>query len=382
MNNKNIKIVPCNITEHGRWKRVEEVMEEYIQSDIELTIISFCDIYFNDTKDVIKDKWIGFIHNPLDFEKYIEWKIEPLFEKKHFLESLKYCKALIVMSNPLKDFYLKKIKELGLNIVIEYIPHPMPLMRSTKKWRYHNYIENKEIVAIGNWLRKTYTIFKIKGLGHTKSIVPYSNRTRIELLISCIKGNININDEEYNSVIKYAKMNNECYECLLESSLVLLDVFKTSINNTLLECICINTPIILTRCQEFIDVLGPDYPLFFNNVYEIDNLINDSKNIVKAHLHIKEMNKTFLTEEYFIERLKEIILKINEEKDNIDLLIKNLEEKNKLLNENKLTKMEENSDKYSFRLEKEDKTTLENLGHGLGVEKIPNKQKLFIWKNV
>ena len=308
--NKNIK--KTNLSEHSRWTMIENSMD-YIQTKIK--IITFCDIYFNEVNETepIKEKWVGFIHNPIGYEKY--WSNNnflPLLNNQLFLNSLSNCKMLITMSSSCKDYFILKINnELGFhNIIIKNIYHPIP-NNMYFNFDFSEFKNNRQILFVGNWLRKTYSIFKLNcNLSYKKAIIPFTERTKLELNYYCEKDGISINDTEYNSVYKYEKKNQKEFEKIFTSSVILLNVYLTTINNTLLECIASNTPILLNRHQEFVDILGADYPLFFDNMEDINSLLNDEL-ILNAHHYLKNMDKTSLTLEYFINTFKNYISCIN-----------------------------------------------------------------------
>ena len=108
---------------------------------------------------------------------------------------------------------------------------------------------------------------------------------------------------------KYHKLSQYDYEKLFTSCIILLDVFTTTINNTLLECISSNTPIILNKNNEFIEILGENYPLFFNDYDDLYNLLDEDK-ILEAYLYIKRMDKSKFQINYFLNELQLNIDKI------------------------------------------------------------------------
>ena len=98
--------------------------------------------------------------------------------------------------------------------------------------------------------------------------------------------NIDINDIE----MKYTNTFEE-YDNLLSENIVFIDLFDAAANNTILECILRRTPIIVNKLPATIYYLGEDYPLFFNNIDDIPNLLN-IKNIEKAHIYLDNIKLT------------------------------------------------------------------------------------------
>ena len=95
--------------------------------------------------------------------------------------------------------------------------------------------------------------------------------------------------------IKYTNTFRE-YDELLEKNIVFIDLIDASANNTILECIIRNTPIIVNKLEAVVEYLGDDYPLYFENLEEIPLLLDEVK-ILEAHNYLCNLNKS----EYFID---------------------------------------------------------------------------------
>ena len=93
----------------------------------------------------------------------------------------------------------------------------------------------------------------------------------------------------FDPVKMYYTKTFEEYDNFLENNIVFIDLFDASANNTILECIVRNTPIIVNRCEGVVEYLGEDYPLYFNNLDEVNELLS-YPNITKAHEYLKSLN--------------------------------------------------------------------------------------------
>ena len=110
-----------------------------------------------------------------------------------------------------------------------------------------------------------------------------------------------------NVQIHYTKTFEE-YDELLSKNLVFVDLFDAAANNTVLECIIRNTPLIINKIEGVVDYLGPDYPLYFTHLHEVNNLVDPHK-ILKAHLYLANMDKTRFMTNTFLNELYTIINK-------------------------------------------------------------------------
>jgi hypothetical protein len=97
----------------------------------------------------------------------------------------------------------------------------------------------------------------------------------------------------------------EEYDDLLSNNIVFIDLFDASANNTIIECIIRNTPVIVNKLVSVVEYLGEDYPLYFNDLQEIPILLT-SKNIFAAHLYLSRMDKSELSIEFFTKKIMNI----------------------------------------------------------------------------
>ncbi len=107
--------------------------------------------------------WIGFIHHTTDVD-YSDYNTVALFENKLFLQSLKYCKGLIVLSQDLHNkindiMFNKKI----LNVPVFIIYHPTEFVNESMQFNLNNFKtnQNKKIIQVGAWMRDTKAIFNL-----------------------------------------------------------------------------------------------------------------------------------------------------------------------------------------------------------------------------
>ena len=101
--------------------------------------------------------------------------------------------------------------------------------------------------------------------------------------------------------MKYLENIDE-YDELLTKNIVFVDLFDASANNTVLECIIRNTPIVINKINSVVEYLGETYPLYFKNIDEINSLIT-LENITKAHVYLQNMDKRDITLESFTKNI-------------------------------------------------------------------------------
>ena len=301
-----------NIKEHNNWSYIEKYLFDKLNKicfSQKLIFIPFVDIFILDKITLLSNNnenvnWVGILHNPVLTEIYPE---NDIFIKKKFLNYLDYCKGLFVMSTELKEYIIKKFNP---PFFVEVIYHPLPYI-NVNEWKYESFIknENKKIIQVGNWLRKTYGIFKINVPKiFTKVITPFGERTQNELKFWLNKDNIVIDDSEYDSVVKCTFIEDTEYIELFKNNLFFLDLYDSTANNIILECIKANCPIIINNKSSIKNYLGNDYPLYYNDYSQINDLLCD-ENILKAHISLKNLNKSKFDIEYLFNNILDILKK-------------------------------------------------------------------------
>lgn len=106
-------------------------------------------------------------------------------------------------------------------------------------------------------------------------------------------------------------IDNEKYDELLCENIVFINLVDASTVNTIIECIIRNTPIIVNRHPAAVELLGKNYPLFFDNGtnyikmnIEVNALLDEPTSIYRAYKYLKHMDKHIFQIDYFIQTLK------------------------------------------------------------------------------
>jgi GR25 family glycosyltransferase involved in LPS biosynthesis len=310
-NKNNLEIIYSKIKEHNNWTYVENQLKylEKLNFTEKITFIPFFDTFILDNgvshdinKNKIYENWIGILHNPDLSCVYPE---NDLFKKQKFINYLKLCKGLFVMSDELKNII---IKTFNPNFFIEVLYHPLP-DKIIDEWDFKKFISNdkKKIIQVGNWLRKTYAIFKIKTeIDIQKTIIPYTERTEAELIFWKKFDNIEIFDDEYNQVLKLNYLHENDYLKLFSDNIMFLDLYNSTANNIILESIKSNCPLIINNNLNVNAYLGKDYPLYYNSYDEIPKLLTNEK-LLETNNYLKNLNKEKFDINYFIKNIINIL---------------------------------------------------------------------------
>jgi hypothetical protein len=116
-----------------------------------------------------------------------------------------------------------------------------------------------------------------------------------------VDGMINHLTELHDSVELINTLNNNNYDLLLSKNIVFLNLIDASACNTLIECVVRNTPIIINKLPAIVEILGENYPLYYDNFAEASEFATSFEKILSGHFYLRRLNKTKLKIENFIE---------------------------------------------------------------------------------
>lgn len=104
------------------------------------------------------------------------------------------------------------------------------------------------------------------------------------------------------------RLSNADYDELMASNLVFLDLVDCSAVNTVLECIVRNTPLVVRRNATLEEVLGKDYPGFYEDLVDAALFLNDENAVRSAHTYLATtLDKTRFSLDRFVQDLQDVL---------------------------------------------------------------------------
>jgi hypothetical protein len=253
---------------------------------------------------VCYNKWCGIFHVTPITPSYLHCvNISGIFENQNFINSLNSCICIFTLSEYLSKYLRNKFKELNISVDVVTFKHPVE-MNNIKMFNINDYFNNyeKKIIQIGQQLRKITSIYLLKNTNnHIKYwLTGFKDLNRCKWLLNQEINYFGIHKNELDKNVKmyYTKTFDE-YDILLSKNVVFVDLFDAAANNTVVECIIRNTPLIVNKIDGVVDYLGEDYPLYFKDLNEIPGLLVPDK-IKLAYNYLKNMSKEELHMDYFV----------------------------------------------------------------------------------
>ena len=243
--------------------------------------------------------WIGFVHNPPNPPDWFDVYNSPdaIFTRDVFRKSLESCRALVCLSE-----YLAQWVRSNCDVPVITVKHPTAT--NITKWEPEKFLRKGRptLLQIGYWLRRMFSICEVN--------VPYpffkkwlpSDYDYASKLLEIEKRSLKhpfANKSRWSGVEMLRRVSNEEFDDMLTSCVAFLDLYDSSANNAVIECIARNTPLLVNRHPAVVEYCGEDYPLYFDNLDHAFELICDFDKIFAAHEYFKSMDKRWISGSYF-----------------------------------------------------------------------------------
>ena len=311
------------VAHRGGWKSVINYgLELKVLTNLNVSngyfLIDCCEKHFLWDNFTINEPWVGIIHITPYPPKYMDkiLHINSLFSCDNFIKSLPSCKGLIVLSKYQLDWIRHFITYPLPKIIMLY--HPTEGLSNMFDLNiFMSTPDSFNIVLLGQQLRRITDLLDIDSHIINKKIWLsgiINEHKRSKFLESLISG-LNLNpmtlvDFKNNVDMPYLD-NWEEYDTLIQSSILVMPLFDAAANNSILECIISNTPIFVTRCYGTVEYLGSEYPMFFDDINELNMLLSDRQTVFElyklTHTYLKNMDKSQLSFKHFYSEILKFI---------------------------------------------------------------------------
>lgn len=287
--------------------------------------------------------WVGFIHHT--YSSYNnDYNCQTLLQNPGFLSSLPNCKCLFVLSEYLKVQIQESLADINSNVPVINLVHPTENPDIIFNWDLFVNNTNKQVITIGNWMRNMYSIYNLQlpqtSIIRQKSILQNNNSSNYAPppnFIDTLKTQLHTDQDSssvdicrnaftnmfikslyetvvdsINSVKTINYLDNNDYDNLLSQNIVFLNLIDASAVNTLIECIIRCTPIIINRLPAVVEILGSNYPLYYNSLYEASKILDNKDTIYQGYLYLRDLDKSSLDINTFTNQIMSIIKNIDD----------------------------------------------------------------------
>jgi predicted O-methyltransferase YrrM len=257
-----------------------------------------------------KHGWVGIFHHPPDMPPWFRKEDQPgsIIKRKEFRESLPFLRGGVALSHHLGQYLLRHLR-----VPIVVLKHPTETPELKFTWQAFCDNQYKRAVQIGWYLRNTHAIYQVDMPNwiiktHLKQSARWV-RTAHEL----IKNNADTRRRAMVGKVDVLQdLPNHAYDTLLSENVVFLELIDSSANNAVIECMVRNTPMIVNRHPAVVEYLGPNYPLYYDDISQVKGLMTP-ENIHIAYDYLRGMDKMELTGPAFYEGMWDFVKLLGEE---------------------------------------------------------------------
>lgn len=278
------------------WPRAFMELAKRCNQDAHATLDDFCD-YADFSYAEYRQPWVGVMHHParvrspLSHDRRSEAK--RITNKPRWHEASLFLRGVVCMSRDLARWV-----ERSLKVPTLVVKHPtgddFREAWSVDKLRW--------AFQPGYFLRDVHFVRKLRYPGWLQPVkaAPYLqwHKQRDEQLARADKAQLNGRATPGVTLLQ-GRLDDDRYDEMLASSVVLNWLHGASANNVVVECVARGTPMLVNRLPAVEEYLGADYPLFCESVEEGSKLLTDMKRLVAAHEAMIGRQKTLPTFEEF-----------------------------------------------------------------------------------
>lgn len=253
--------------------------------------------------------WVGFVHNPQGMPVWFHYQDSPqkIFAKEIWKKSINYCVGLFALS----EYHAQWLREQTGKPVSSLI-HPTEIPEI--QFDFDKFIHNprKKIVQVGWWLRKLNAIYQLpiskqNPLNYEKvKLIPifaeradehFKKMMETEKRVYSIK----LEDEFWQNTTHLQQLPNREYDEVLSENIAFVDLYDSSANNAVIECIARATPLLINPIPAVVEYLGKDYPMYFSSLSEAAEKALNTSLILDTHEYLKNCEtRKKLSPEYFL----------------------------------------------------------------------------------
>jgi hypothetical protein len=253
-------------------------------------------------------EWIGISHVPPQLPHWLPFAqrrqaFEEFSKTPSWQISIARCKGLFTLSET-NAVRLRKL----VDIPVCSLFHPTEI--PSIQWSVAAFKANRHrtVVQIGWWLRNLHAFYAADFPGYQKVLLQVTSREWLKDYLTLERANvpqgIAIDEKMYATVDTMPFLDNRSYDHLLSRSIVFLNLFDSSANNAIIECIARGTPLLVNPLPSVVEYLGPSYPLYYTSLEEASLKVSNLSLLEAANLYLrKESIREKLSPRFFLESI-------------------------------------------------------------------------------
>lgn len=228
--------------------------------------------------------WIGILHSGVgEPESPSRNRLEKLFTSDKWNKFKSSCKAIVVFTESQKLFLNE-----NLRLEVTVLKLPLTIPDTDTQWSLSSYQQKniKRVIYAGASDRclKSFSNLKVSE-NIEKVLIRHTELDYWQDLISAEATGIDVHSANL-TILPFAEQ--EMFKEFKESEIFYLNYRALGNSSTLAELVASGTPFFINRSQETIELLGADYPLFYNDQSSFQITLNEEE-LLQAHHYLLEL---------------------------------------------------------------------------------------------
>jgi hypothetical protein len=244
--------------------------------------------------------WIGFIHVPPNIPAWFQGyqANERVFASEAWERSAPFCRGLFTLS----DYHRRHLAG-KVGVPVNRLLFPTDFQVPKWSWEAFRANPEKKIIQVGWWLRRIHSIFMLPTERYRKIFLKVSYFDWEDLIQKerdLLRQAGEFRPEMMQTAETRTFLPGHEYDRMLAANIVFLHLYDASANNTIIECIARQTPVLVNPLEAVVEYLGADYPLYFDTLEEAARKAEDTERLHAAHRYLGDLSlRARLTTERF-----------------------------------------------------------------------------------
>jgi hypothetical protein len=253
-----------------------------------------------------QEPWVGIFHHPPNLPEWLDPSapIQKIIARPAFQASLPNLRGAVALSEYLGGWLREALR---CPVLVRKHPSEIPQLRFSLECFEAQ--RARRIVQVGWYARNHRAIYQVgvprgfakvhllragigKLLERTDEFSPYRERTWV--------GEVEV----------LPKLSIPEYDELMASSVIFSEYWDVSASNVVVEAIARCTPLVVNRHPALEEYLGADYPMFYDDLREVQELLESPGRIRDAWGHLNEMDKSWLSARNFAQDISDFVQQV------------------------------------------------------------------------
>jgi hypothetical protein len=238
---------------------------------------------------VVDEPWVGFVHQVPVNPWVRNLDLQQLVHNPAWTRSLESCLGLWVLSDYTRRFL--RVWNVGVPVARVLMATPVPPL-GFDPVRFQG-LRPRRLLLSGWHLRDYRAFADLEVAGYERVVLaPHRPQPGLDRLVS------------RSGFRLLPRVSDDEYDRLLAESLVVLPLFDAAAVTSLVECIVRGTPVLVNPLPAVIEYLGPDYPLYYEDLETAVAKAEDDHLLIEASHHLLALaHQKDLTPEGFVDNV-------------------------------------------------------------------------------